>query len=86
MENERMDPELLDQEKITTGAMLADLLFIDLLRDDVHSRFEPDFILALADEMQRAESRLRLAAGLGMAKQMRGETGEGVEQYAFIPA
>ena len=79
MENET---ELLDHEKITTGATLADLLFIDLFRDDVHSHFNPDFILALADEFRKAESRLRLAAGLGMAKQMRGET---VEQYAFIP-
>ncbi|WP_298195724.1 hypothetical protein [Ferrovum sp.] len=82
MENET---ELLDHEKITTGATLADLLFIDLFRDDVHSHFTPDFITALADEMRRAEARLRLAAGLGMAKQMRGECTD-AEQYAFIPS
>ncbi|WP_297455107.1 hypothetical protein [Ferrovum sp.] len=84
MENEKMEPELLDLEKIETGAMIADLLFIDLFRDDVYNRFQPDFLESLADELRRAESRLRLATGLGMAKQMRGETGEGVEQYAFI--
>lgn len=83
MENEKMEPELLDLEKIETGIMIADLLFIDLLRDDVHSQFTPDFITALADEMRRAEARLRLAAGFGMARQMRGETGE--VEHVFIP-
>ncbi len=82
MENEKMEPELLNLEKIETGIMLADLLLIDLFRDDVHSHFNPDFILTLADELQKAENLLRLAAGLGMARQMRGE---GAEQYFFIP-
>ena len=84
MENEKIDPELLDHEKIETGVMLADLLLIDLFRDDVHSQFTPDFIITLADEMQLAEARLRLAAGLGMARQMRGERLHHTE-YAFIP-
>lgn len=83
MENEKMEPELVDHEKIETGAMLADLLFLDLFRKDVHSRFDPHFITSLADEMQRAEARLRIAAGLGMAKQMQGEHGH--IEYAFIP-
>jgi hypothetical protein len=96
MENEKMEPELIDHEKITTGAMIADLLFLDLFRDDVYNRFQLAFVEALADEMRRAEARLRLAAGVMMSRQMRGETGgdrgrqgetgEGVEQYAFIPA
>ncbi len=86
MENEKMEPELLDLEKIETGTMLADLLLIDLFRDDVHSRFDPCFISVLADELHRAESRLRLAAGLGMARQMRGERPCDTEQYVFIPS
>ncbi len=84
MENEKMMPELIDHEKIETGAMLADLLFLDLFRDDVYSKFSPNFLEMLADELHRAEKRLRLAAGVHAARQMRGEQPDSIE-YAFIP-